>query len=237
MTTHFNKITPDDYLSEAYNKVCKIHRNMPKTGGILVFLTGQQEVITLCQKLRRTFPFNENSVAQQKEKEDNLELKRLSRKESKKLRRVKPKTLADISPIIDLDTYGQDIDLADDASDNEDDEIGTNEVDGLNDDLVVSCSDPLYVLPLFSHLNEKRQRKIFENPPEGVRLCVVSTNIAETSLTIPNIKYVVDTGKMKMKFYDQITGVSTFLIDWTSKASADQRAGRSGRMGPGHCYR
>jgi ATP-dependent RNA helicase DHX37/DHR1 len=69
------------------------------------------------------------------------------------------------------------------------------------------------------------------------RLCVVATNVAETSLTIPNIKYVVDTGKIKMKFYDKITGVSTFKICWTSKASAEQRAGRAGRTAPGHCYR
>lgn len=68
-------------------------------------------------------------------------------------------------------------------------------------------------------------------------MCVVSTNVAETSLTLPNIRYVVDTGKVKVKVYDQITGISAFVINWTSKASADQRAGRAGRLGPGHCYR
>lgn len=68
-------------------------------------------------------------------------------------------------------------------------------------------------------------------------MCVVATNVAETSLTLPNIRYVVDTGKVKVKVYDQITGISAFIIDWTSQASADQRAGRAGRVGPGHCYR
>ncbi|XP_015783986.1 probable ATP-dependent RNA helicase DHX37 [Tetranychus urticae] len=233
INVYHNKVTPEDYIHAAYSKVCKIHKNMPKRGGILVFLTGQQEVLTLCRKLRQTFPFNENSLAKQKEKEEEKEIQRVSRKEAKKLRKTKPKTLGDIMPQIDLNAFGDEIDLADDVSD----EDGNNESSDEDDDNVVSCSDPLYCLPLFSHLNEKRQRLIFEKPPEGVRLCVVATNIAETSLTIPNIEYVIDTGKVKMKYYDQTTGISTFLIDWISQSSADQRAGRSGRTGKGHCYR
>ncbi len=78
---------------------------------------------------------------------------------------------------------------------------------------------------------------MFQTPPEGVRLCVVATNVAETSLTIPGVKYVVDTGFVKMRYYDKVTGVSTFKVGWTSKASANQRAGRAGRTEPGHCYR
>ena len=52
--------------------------------------------------------------------------------------------------------------------------------------------------------------KVFVEPPEGVRSCIVATNVAETSLTIPNVKYVVDTGKVKRRYYDKVTGVSTF---------------------------
>jgi ATP-dependent RNA helicase DHX37/DHR1 len=100
-----------------------------------------------------------------------------------------------------------------------------------------AIEQPMYVLPLFSLLSSEKQAKVFDNPPEGCRLCVVATNVAETSLTIPNIKYVVDCGKVKMKFYDKVTGVSTFQVVWTSKASGDQRAGRAGRTAPGHCYR
>ena len=55
---------------------------------------------------------------------------------------------------------------------------------------------PLYVLPLYSLLSSEQQIKVFEKPPEGFRLCVVATNVAETSLTIPNIKYVIDSGKV-----------------------------------------
>jgi len=79
--------------------------------------------------------------------------------------------------------------------------------------------------------------QVFEPPPEGCRLCVVTTNVAETSLTIPNVKYVVDSGKWKARLYDKVTGVSSYDVQWSSKAAADQRAGRAGRVGPGHCYR
>lgn len=58
-----------------------------------------------------------------------------------------------------------------------------------------------------------------------VRLVVVATNIAETSITIPNVTYVVDTGRVKQKLYDSRTGMERFEVQWTSKASADQRAG------------
>lgn len=72
---------------------------------------------------------------------------------------------------------------------------------------------------------------------EGERLVVVATNVAETSLTIPGIKYVVDSGREKVKKHDPSNGTEEYGIEWISKASAAQRAGRSGRTGPGHCYR
>ena len=52
--------------------------------------------------------------------------------------------------------------------------------------------------------------QVFEEPADGVRMCVVATNVAETSLTIPGVKYVVDSGKVKRRYYDKVTGVSTF---------------------------
>lgn len=78
---------------------------------------------------------------------------------------------------------------------------------------------------------------MFRSPPAGARLCVVATNVAETSLTIPGVKYVVDCGRVKKRFYDRVTGVSSFKVTWTSQASANQRAGRAGRTEAGHCYR
>ncbi|PKA58403.1 putative pre-mRNA-splicing factor ATP-dependent RNA helicase [Apostasia shenzhenica] len=96
---------------------------------------------------------------------------------------------------------------------------------------------PLYVLPLYAMLPASAQLRVFEQVPEGERLVVVATNVAETSLTIPGIKYVVDTGKEKVKSYNYGNGIATYEVQWISKASASQRAGRAGRTGPGHCYR
>lgn len=96
---------------------------------------------------------------------------------------------------------------------------------------------PMHIVPLYSLLPSDRQMKVFEPPPPGHRLVVVSTNVAETSLTIPNIRYVIDCGRVKERKYDTTNGVQSFQITWTSKASASQRAGRAGRTGPGHCYR
>jgi len=97
--------------------------------------------------------------------------------------------------------------------------------------------NPVQVLPLYSMLPPEQQFKVFQPPKEDHRLIIVSTNIAETSITIPNIRYVVDCGREKQKVYDPHLRLSTYLVSWTSKASADQRAGRAGRTGPGHCYR
>uniref|UniRef100_A0A183ARI6 Helicase C-terminal domain-containing protein n=1 Tax=Echinostoma caproni TaxID=27848 RepID=A0A183ARI6_9TREM len=96
---------------------------------------------------------------------------------------------------------------------------------------------PVHALPLYSLLTPERQQLVFEPPPDGHRLIVVATNVAETSLTIPNIRFVVDSGKVKTKIYDPATGASSFEIVWISQASAEQRAGRAGRVAPGHCYR
>lgn len=230
VTVHFNKRTPDDYLNEAFHKVCKIHRTLPP-GGILVFVTGQAEVHGLCKKLKRTFPYNSEKtkstrIAEEKVKDGNSD--------------------DDADGNFDLDNYP--VNPAVDDRDAEDEDLGeeiandgdeSSEFD-LDDSAFTSLIDkniPMFVLPLYSLLSSQQQAKVFQPPPEGTRLCVVATNVAETSLTIPNIKYVVDTGKVKRRYYDKVTGVSSFKITWTSRASADQRAGRAGRVEPGHCYR
>ena len=101
----------------------------------------------------------------------------------------------------------------------------------LNDNMKV------VVMPLYSMLPPKEQMRIFGELEENTRLIVVATNIAETSLTIPGITYVVDAGRVKSKVFDKSSGMTSYKVDWTSRASADQRAGRAGRTGPGHCYR
>ncbi|KAL8463911.1 hypothetical protein ACS0TY_033742 [Phlomoides rotata] len=95
----------------------------------------------------------------------------------------------------------------------------------------------LIICPIYANLPTELQAKIFEPTPEGARKVVLATNIAETSLTIDGIKYVIDPGFSKMKSYNPRSGMESLLITPISKASANQRAGRSGRTGPGKCFR
>ncbi|GJD06313.1 Pre-mRNA-splicing factor ATP-dependent RNA helicase PRP16 [Galdieria sulphuraria] len=96
---------------------------------------------------------------------------------------------------------------------------------------------PLLILPIYSQLASDLQARIFEPAPEGTRKVVVATNIAETSLTVDGVKYVVDTGFCKLKTYNPRIGMDALLLCPVSQASASQRAGRAGRTGPGRCYR
>jgi len=95
----------------------------------------------------------------------------------------------------------------------------------------------LHILPVYSSLPSEMQTKIFEPAPPGSRKCVVATNIAEASLTIDGIYYVVDPGFAKQKVYNPKVGMDSLVVAPISQASARQRAGRAGRTGPGKCFR
>ena len=91
------------------------------------------------------------------------------------------------------------------------------------------------VLPLYARLSSEDQERVFKR--SGVRRIVLATNVAETSITVPGIRYVVDTGLARVKRYSYRNKVEQLLIEPVSRASADQRAGRCGRVGPGICVR
>ncbi len=95
----------------------------------------------------------------------------------------------------------------------------------------------LIILPVYSALPSEMQSRIFEPAPKGSRKCVVATNIAEASLTIDGIYYVVDPGFSKQKAFNPKLGMDSLVVTPISQASARQRAGRAGRTGPGKCYR
>lgn len=95
----------------------------------------------------------------------------------------------------------------------------------------------LLPLPLYAGLTTEQQMYIFEKTPENTRKVVFSTNIAEASVTIDGIIYVVDCGFVKIRAYNPRTGIESLIVTPTSKASAAQRAGRAGRTKPGKCYR
>lgn len=218
VTTHFARRTQRDYLNEAYEKVRKGHKKLPP-GGMLIFLTGQNEITALAKRLNEAFA---NS---QRGQPDGYKV-RISANEA-------PLETEDLE--LGNDNFGSDDFKSDeviegDPSDDEDDQ--DFEVEG-------STSEPLkvHILPLYSQLQTKDQLRVFEPPPENSRMIVLATNVAETSLTIPGIRYVFDCGRAKEKKYDRLTGVQSFEVGWISKASASQRAGRAGRTGPGHCYR
>ncbi len=217
VTIHFTKKTNlRNYVEDAVNKISKIHQGLP-AGGILVFLTGQDEIRHMCTKLRERFP----AKAIGRSDEDIL--------------KARVKCL-----VKQMDMEAEDVDIEHDTDyveeENQESESDESEFE-FGEQGSVAEKAPLHVLPLYSLLPVADQLKVFEPPPAGSRLCVVATNIAETSLTIPGIKYVVDCGRVKERVYDKATGVESFQIGWISKASAAQRAGRAGRTGPGHCYR
>ncbi|DBA76164.1 TPA: hypothetical protein ACH3X1_009895 [Trebouxia sp. C0004] len=93
-----------------------------------------------------------------------------------------------------------------------------------------------WVIPLHSSVSPGDQRQAFKRPPEGVRKIVIATNIAETSLTIEDVVYVVDCGKLKERRHDPKRGMSLLVEDWVSRASALQRKGRAGRVRAGVCW-
>ncbi|KAL6712102.1 DEAH-box RNA helicase prp16 [Coniothyrium glycines] len=99
-------------------------------------------------------------------------------------------------------------------------------------------NDPpkLSILPIYSQMPADLQAKIFDRAAPGVRKVIVATNIAETSLTVDGIMYVVDAGFSKLKVYNPKMGMDTLQITPISQANASQRAGRAGRTGPGKCF-
>jgi pre-mRNA-splicing factor ATP-dependent RNA helicase DHX38/PRP16 len=101
-----------------------------------------------------------------------------------------------------------------------------------------ALNDPpkLSILPIYSQMPADLQAKIFDKAAPGVRKVIVATNIAETSLTVDGIMYVVDAGYSKLKVYNPRMGMDTLQITPISQANASQRAGRAGRTGPGKAY-
>lgn len=92
------------------------------------------------------------------------------------------------------------------------------------------------VLPLHSLLSGPDQKRVFSHPPDGVRKIILSTNIAETSITIDDIVYVINAGKRKCTTFDENLNISVLKEMWVSKANARQRKGRAGRCQPGVCF-
>ncbi|XP_072551465.1 ATP-dependent DNA/RNA helicase DHX36 [Salminus brasiliensis] len=116
---------------------------------------------------------------------------------------------------------------------------GWDNISSLNDLLMAEQmfkSDKFIIIPLHSLMPTVSQTQVFKRPPPGVRKIVIATNIAETSITIDDVVYVIDGGKIKETHFDTQNNISTMTAEWVSLANAKQRKGRAGRVSPGKCY-
>ncbi|KAH8387723.1 hypothetical protein KR093_009176 [Drosophila rubida] len=116
---------------------------------------------------------------------------------------------------------------------------GVKEIDGICEAVreYAKQQQQWLVLPLHSGLALAEQDKVFDYAPDGMRKCIVSTNIAETSLTVDGVRFVIDSGKVKEMSYDTSCKGQRLKEFWVSKSSSEQRKGRAGRTGPGVCFR
>lgn len=118
---------------------------------------------------------------------------------------------------------------------------GWDDITKVNDQIkannFLGDADRFLVLPLHGSMPTINQREIFDRPPPKMRKIVLATNIAESSITIDDVVYVVDCGKSKETSYDALNKLACLLPSWISKASVHQRRGRAGRVQPGVCYR
>ncbi|KAJ3394728.1 DEAH (Asp-Glu-Ala-His) box polypeptide 34 [Entophlyctis sp. JEL0112] len=109
---------------------------------------------------------------------------------------------------------------------------GMNEITTIADELHNYASFTRNVFP-----TSIKQEKVFDIAPPGIRKCILSTNIAETSVTIDGVRFIIDSGRVKETSFDASTRLSRLSEFWISKSSAKQRTGRAGRTGPGECFR
>ncbi|CAB4383540.1 unnamed protein product [Rhizophagus irregularis] len=120
---------------------------------------------------------------------------------------------------------------------------GQEEIETVQESLQQACRvlgskiRELIICPIYANLPPDMQGKIFEPTPPGARKVILATNIAETSITIDGVSFVIDPGFVKQNFYSAKTRLETLEVVTCSRASATQRAGRAGRVGPGHCFR
>lgn len=112
---------------------------------------------------------------------------------------------------------------------------GERDIRAVSQYLRQQMADKVDVLPLYARLGNAEQNRVFS--PGSRRRIVLATNVAETSLTVPNIGYVIDTGLVRMSRYSARSKMQRLPIEPISQASANQRSGRCGRIGPGVCYR
>lgn len=215
---YFAKETLEDYFQEAIKKTRKIHSTLP-SGNLLVFLTGREEIIRFCKELYQELKYIRNAPKTAEAENENL-----------------------FEQIFDNENSQMEIEnKSNDLSENEvenhqDQEQPKNTHNSDQDNQGFYVSETFVIVPLYSKLPANYQDKIFKTFA-GKRVIIVGTNVAETSITIDGLKYIIDCGKEKNKTVDLRSGLETYSVDWISQSSAKQRTGRVGRTQTGYCYR
>ncbi|GAA5907364.1 hypothetical protein JCM6882_002817 [Rhodosporidiobolus microsporus] len=113
----------------------------------------------------------------------------------------------------------------------------TRSIEAIRSSVPLHLLSSLLIVPLHANLTSQEQTAVFRPTPRGMRKIVVATNVAETSITIDGIVYVVDCGRVKQNEFDPETGITKLVEGWTSRAGCRQRRGRAGRTRPGVCYK
>jgi len=214
-----------DYLDAALRTCMHIHGSQP-SGGVLVFLPGQEDIENLIMLLEENLPAVE---AYRDRDEDN------NSSDGGHDGGVRKKAARS------LQTYTKVAAQSRAASDrNAHDASGSSSSAGnvSGSKVVVATFHDFEIRPLYASMPPDQQLEAFAPCADpSIRKFVISTNIAETSVTINDIVYVVDTGYFKCKLNDSATGMDMLKVVPVSKQQADQRRGRAGRTGPGQCYR
>ena len=256
VVVHYDRKTEDDYVAMAVEKVQVIHKTLP-LGSVLIFVTGKAEVHKVCNAFRSGEFDDEVDDGDM----DDDEEQRISGGMDEdgvvvdNWKRLKAETESN-QPDFDLgvkSAFTEELCFRNGKAEVVETKSSVKQAvtpadngkGGSAEKAAMAGSftgggagSRLRVLPLYAQMSSDRQMKVFRASEEfpDDRIVVVATNVAETSLTIPNIRYVIDSGREKRKEFNS-NGVSRFAVRFTSKASANQRAGRAGRVGPGHVYR
>lgn len=229
---HFLRHTPYDPTQATLHKLCQVHCTLP-AGAILAFLPGKYEIDTIVKKMNELYDntkFIENTMLS--DQFTRRERKLLAKQTKQNVQNNGDGVLTD--ELYDLN--GSDDMIGDeyDGSCHADAELTD---DSLHSQYANKSRYRIKVLPLYSMLSHNEQLRVFEPVDTNTRLIVIATNIAETSLTIPNIKYVIDCGLEKVRVINHSTGVISYITQRISQSSAEQRSGRAGRTTHGHAYR
>ena len=278
MVSHYARRTEQrEWLQAVLVRVLQMHVKLPE-GGILVFVSGREEIEWLMRKVDEVWKGREERAKREEvklmddeEEEEEEEEKRGKGRKTKKGEEVREKTAEELEAELfnlddEADDAAEDEAGGDEDAENEDDREGTKDGEtskqaanermeadlnklfssrsSTSSSTTTSSSTPTrptlfpHCLPLYSLLPSHLQLRVFQPPPSPHhRTIIFATNIAETSITIPHIRYVLDSGRTKRREFDPLTGCERFTVDWISRASAQQREGRAGRTAAGHCYR